>query len=113
MVSGSRDWEDPVPIYFRLSLLVEEEPEIIHGACRGADNLADKAAHNLGYHREARPAEWDKYGKAAGFKRNIEMLEEFPDLLIAFQSKKSRGTQHAIDEARKRGIPVEVYTEVR
>ena len=54
------------------------------------------------------PADWDTYGKQAGFIRNIQMLDEKPDLVIAFQKNASRGTQHTINEARKRGIPVEV-----
>jgi hypothetical protein len=39
------------------------------------------------------------------------MLDTKPDLVLAFQRDGSRGTQHTIDEARKRGIPVEVHVE--
>jgi hypothetical protein len=38
------------------------------------------------------------------------MLDTGPDLVLAFQRNGSRGTQHTIDEARARGIPVEVFT---
>lgn len=41
--------------------------------------------------------------------RNLAMLDEKPDLVIAFQINGSAGTQHTIDQARKRGIPVEVH----
>lgn len=41
------------------------------------------------------------------------MLGLEPDLVIAF-STGSRGTQFTIDQARKRGIPVEIHgTELR
>jgi hypothetical protein len=36
------------------------------------------------------------------------MLDDEPDRVLAFQRNGSRGTQHTIDEARRRGIPVEV-----
>jgi hypothetical protein len=36
------------------------------------------------------------------------MLDEKPDLVIAYWNGKSNGTAHTISEARKRGIPVEV-----
>jgi hypothetical protein len=40
------------------------------------------------------------------------MLNTSPNLVIAFQRNRSRGTQHAITEARRRGIKVEVYTDL-
>ena len=46
------------------------------------------------------PADWDKYGKAAGYKRNEEMARN-ADALIAFWDGKSRGTKHMIDLAKK------------
>jgi hypothetical protein len=38
------------------------------------------------------------------------MLDLAPGLVIAFHADGSRGTQDTIDEARRRGIPVEVHT---
>lgn len=53
-------------------------------------------------------AEWNKFGRSAGYRRNLVMLEQDPDLVIAFQLDNSPGTAHAIEIARKRKIPVEV-----
>jgi hypothetical protein len=36
------------------------------------------------------------------------MLNGSPDLVIAFWDGESRGTRHTIDEAKRRGIPVEI-----
>jgi hypothetical protein len=54
------------------------------------------------------PADWRGKGRRAGILRNLAMLDDEPDRVLAFQRNGSRGTQHTIDEARRRGIPVEV-----
>jgi hypothetical protein len=56
------------------------------------------------------PADWERYKRRAGIIRNLEMLDQEPDLVIAFWDGKSRGTAHTIGEARRRGIPVEVVS---
>ena len=108
LVCGSRDWDCPTEIGRRLAALPRGS-EIIHGAARGADTFAQMYAHALGIPYTAYPADWNGKGRAAGILRNLEMLDQKPDLVIAFQKEGSRGTQHTIDEARKRGIPVEVF----
>lgn len=109
LVCGSRDWNRPTWIGRRLANLPRGS-EIIHGDARGADILAKLYAHALGIPETAFPADWRGKGRAAGIIRNLEMLDQKPDLVIAFQVGGSRGTQHTIDEARRRGIPVEVIT---
>lgn len=107
LVCGSRGWYDTDTITLRL-LDLPTDTYIIHGAASGADQLASEAAAHLGLLQRAFPADWRKHGKKAGILRNIQMLDEQPDLVIAFWMGQSRGTSHTITEARKRGIPVEV-----
>jgi hypothetical protein len=38
------------------------------------------------------------------------MINSEPDLVLAFQRDQSPGTQHTIGLARKREIPVEIFT---
>lgn len=111
LVCGSRDWEDWVAIEARLTALPAEHEEvtILHGGARGADRCAGAVADLFGFAVRAFPADWEQHGKRAGILRNLQMLDEQPDLVIAFQRNESRGTQHTIDEARRRGIPVEVH----
>jgi hypothetical protein len=109
LVCGSRDWTDWRAIDTRVRALPNGST-VIHGAARGADLLAAGAAVRFGYGVQAFPANWKHYGKAAGCIRNLAMLDTGPDLVLAFQRNGSRGTQHTIDEARRRGIPVEVFT---
>ena len=108
LVCGSRDWSDGNAIAERLDML-GRGTTIIHGAARGADRMAGKLAQAFGYVVEEYPADWRGKGRRAGILRNLEMLDAKPDLVLAFQRNGSTGTQHTIDEARKRGIPVEVH----
>jgi hypothetical protein len=82
---------------------------IMHGGSRGADVIAGAHALSLGVVVVEYPANWHALGRRAGYVRNLQMLDQLPDLVLAFQMHRSRGTQHVIDEARKRGIPVEVF----
>lgn len=109
LVCGSRDWADASRLIDRMCQL-SHDTVVIHGAARGADDLAAITARRLGLEERAYPADWRGKGKRAGIIRNVEMLDEQPDLVLAFQRNGSRGTQHTIDEARRRGIPVEVHT---
>jgi hypothetical protein len=47
---------------------------LLHGGARGADRAIEAAAHRLGWPVEAMPAQWARYGLAAGPVRNGQML---------------------------------------
>lgn len=109
LICGSRDWQDLGAIFNRVAGLGPKDI-VIHGGAVGADRLAEQAARQLGHHTaEVRPL-WDHFGKRAGHIRNAAMLDLQPDLVLAFQRNGSKGTQGTIDEARKRGVEVEVFT---
>ncbi len=109
LICGSRTWENDIAVRDRLRALPVGWT-IIHGASRGADQLAAVIARAIGIPEKAYPADWRGKGKRAGIIRNLQMLDENPDLVIAFWDERSTGTKHTIDEARRRGIPVEVIT---
>lgn len=67
------------------------EPVLIHGTAAGADQMAATIWIELGGTVEPHPADWDKYGRRAGFVRNAEMVQAGPDLCIAFIRAESRG----------------------
>lgn len=110
LVCGSRDWTDEETVAQALSRFPAGSTTIIHGAARGADAIAEEVALSFQFYVEEYPADWERHGRSAGFKRNLEMLSADPDLVLAFQREGSRGTQYTIEQARKRGIPVEVFT---
>lgn len=70
--------------------------EIISGGAKGADALGERFAREHGYALTVFPAEWDKYGKSAGFRRNITIIENC-DVCFAFWDGISKGTKHDID----------------
>ncbi len=76
----------------------------MHGAASGIDTWAGEIAERIGLQVESYPADWNTHGKKAGFLRNLEMLSKEPFLVLAYQSKNSRGTQHTVDNAKERDI---------
>jgi hypothetical protein len=109
IIAGSRDFND----YERLCevcntlLAVESDIEIVSGTCKGADQLGERYAieHNLPVKKF--PADWNKYKRAAGYRRNTQMAE-YGDYLIAFWDGLSKGTQMMINIAKKKGLKVKV-----
>lgn len=80
---------------------------IVSGGARGADKAGEMYANEEKLDLEIFPADWKKFGKAAGFRRN-EQMAEFADALIAFWDGKSHGTKHMIDIATEKGMKVKV-----
>jgi hypothetical protein len=111
LVCGSRGWADRTAIERRLRRLAPGTV-VLHGGARGADRLAGTVATELGLQVEVMPAQWDRYRRAAGPRRNLAMLARRPDLVIAFVTPSlaaSAGTRHTVTAARARGIPVEIH----
>lgn len=112
LVCGDRNWTDKNLILDRL----KEYPKdvvIIEGEARGADSLARKAAEELGLEVLAFPAQWAKFGRAAGPIRNTQMLDEGkPDEVLAFHDHivDSLGTANMLKQARRRGIRVSLIS---
>ncbi len=111
LVTGSRGWTDADLIRVRLlGLWIEhDDVTLLHGDALGADNIAHNIAVEYGWHVEPYPADWERHGRRAGILRNLAMLDEGPDLVLAFWDGESPGTRFTITEARRRGIPVEVH----
>lgn len=128
LVTGSRSWDDDPLLCLHLSLAVQEGAPgqrvvIIHGAARqGADKTADIWARNHGIPLERHAADWNRYGKRAGFLRNEEMVDAGADIVLAFiapcrlpgcQNGKPHGTHgatHCAALAERAGIPVRRFT---
>lgn len=107
LVTGSRTWESREEIMYDLAGLTLLHPglTVVHGACpEGADAIAASCARELGLVQEQHPANWRQYGKAAGFRRNAEMVALGADVCLAFIKDGSRGATHTADLAEKAGI---------
>ena len=103
-IGGCRDFNDyeifKVFVDECLSEIEDKEIVVLSGHCSGTDLMAEKYAKEMGYDLEIFPAEWEKYGRAAGPKRNKEMVEK-SDVVIAFWNGKSKGTNNLIKIAKK------------
>lgn len=116
LICGDRNWTDKGAILHELRLLVEDaegQVTVIDGMARGADTLGFQCGQELGLQYERYPAQWDKYGRAAGPIRNQQMLDEGqPDLVVAFHDNldASKGTKDMVTRARKAGVQVVVIS---
>lgn len=81
--------------------------EIVSGGASGADALGERYAIERGYCIRRFDAEWRKYGRAAGPRRNKQMAE-YADALLAYWDGKSRGTKNMIELAREKGLKIKV-----
>jgi hypothetical protein len=109
IIAGSRNFNDYNLLKSSCDNLLTQftNIEIVSGTARGADKLGERYAREKGYDIKEFPANWDKFGKSAGYIRNDEMAQ-YADMLIAFWDGTSKGTKHMIDLANKRGIKVEI-----
>jgi hypothetical protein len=107
LVCGGRDFNNYDLLNDTLLSRVPATATIIQGGARGADRQAAHWARENDRSVEEYPADWEKYGKRAGYLRNKQMLEEGkPDLVIAFPGGK--GTDMMIKLAVDAGVPVEI-----
>ena len=114
VIAGCRDYNNYVEaetyIDFCLSDIRRENNIIIVSSCAsGADAIGERYAEENGFKVEKYPADWKKYGRSAGPKRNKQMAE-VSDYVICFWDKKSKGTKSMIEYAKKCGKTVRIKT---
>jgi hypothetical protein len=118
LITGSRDWpNDPVSVKIitdKLDSHLRWHPDtvMINGRCpTGVDQICYEWAILNKVELLTYPAEWEKYGKAAGPKRNMEMLQMLmskkSSIVYAFfygDPATSRGTANMVRACRMQGI---------
>jgi hypothetical protein len=111
-IVGSRGFTDTMLVQrcVRRLLALHDNLRIVSGGARGADRQAELAAAELDVPIVIHPAEWDRFGRSAGFRRNETIVND-ADMLVAFfaDGPRSRGTTHSLSLALTKGIPVHVY----
>ena len=116
LVCGGRDFGNTVAERYFIFNEIDElcldgaEDVIIAGKANGVDTIAEEYAEQFGIPFLGFPADWNTYGKRAGFIRNTQMLNEGkPDLVLAFPGGK--GTAMMVEIAAKAGVEVWVIEE--
>lgn len=116
IVAGSRDYtnfekvEYELMMYFKANGLHRADVEIVSGCAKGADTLGIQFAEKYGLKLAKFPADWDQYGKRAGYLRN-EQMAKYADVLFAFWDGTSKGTNHMINLARDNNLDVHVIKQ--
>jgi hypothetical protein len=111
LIYGSRDWWDSNAIR-NLIFSLSADDVVIHGGARGADALADRWAKACGQRVEVFRAEWGKYGKGAGPRRNQQMIDQgHPTQAYGFRlAGASPGTDDMTRRLVVAGIPHEIVS---
>lgn len=114
LVTGSRDWDDTDAICEALdaaSHAGSSDMTLVVGDCpTGADRIAHQWATAAMISIDRHRADWGSHGKAAGPRRNAQMVGSGADLVLAFIRNGSRGASHTVALARRAGIPVQLRT---
>lgn len=117
LITGSRDWEGlaaenrvyrVLDAVQALAYQLGQPLVLVHGDCpTGADQCADRWGRRRepGVTVEPHPADWTKYGKAAGPIRNKIMVELGADMCIGFLKDGSDGTSGTLKLAEHENIP--------
>jgi len=95
VIAGSRSFHD---YQLLCQTLAPERPritQVITGGARGADQLGYRWAWKHQVKHQLFRADWERFGKSAGMRRNYQMAQA-GDLLLAFWDGRSAGTQHMI-----------------
>ena len=110
LVTGSRELTDRMLVIRAIMNHAASPLTIIVGDCpAGADVFARAVDAEFQVHR----ADWKTHGKAAGPRRNQQMVDSGADLCLAFyrEGAGNRGTKDCVRRARISGIPVIEHTE--
>ena len=108
-VVGSRNFDNYPVLKAKLDILHKHKDItcIISGGANGADSLAERWARENRIELLIFLPEWDKYGKSAGYIRNVDIIKA-SDAVIAFWDGKSKGTQHDINLAKEHNKPLAI-----
>lgn len=107
IIAGSRSIDNMLVLHDAIVQCKWVITGILCGQAKGVDTLGKiwGLANNIPvcYY----PADWDKYGKAAGHIRNAEMAKD-ADALLAIWDGVSKGTANMITQARRLKLKVHV-----
>ena len=99
-IVGSRTFDDYKMLCGLIKILKKKYiiKKIVSGGAQGADSLGERYGKENNIETLIFPADWNKYGKAAGFIRNKTIVDNC-DVVLALWDGKSKGTQHTINIA--------------
>lgn len=114
LITGSRDWADYATIETEMiwHAIGYTDITVVHGACpRGADNMADHIARARGWGVKPYPANWRRWGRRAGYRRNAAMVADGADICLAFIYNQSPGASMCAELAENADIPTHRFLD--
>jgi len=106
-IIGSRGFSDYQLLESTLEQYKDKITEVVSGGAKGADSLGERWANNNNIPTIIFKPDWDKYGKKAGYLRNVDIVKN-SDGVIAFWDGESRGTQHSFTLCTKLNKPLKI-----
>lgn len=112
LLTISRRWKRWSEVRRVLGEIHDKYPDavLVHGDCPDGDRQVAGIWRGLGGVDEPHPADWQAFGRAAGFRRNADMVESGVSMCVAFIVNKSNGATHCANLADGAGIPTVRYT---
>jgi hypothetical protein len=108
IIAGSRDMNYDFVVSDAMQASGFKPSVVVCGMARGVDMIGRRWAIGNEIKVDEYHANWKEEGRSAGYKRNVQMVEN-ADALVAVWDGKSRGTSHMIDLAKSHGLEVYVY----
>ncbi|WP_405399322.1 DUF2493 domain-containing protein [Maribacter sp. Asnod2-G09] len=113
IIAGGRNFNDydflENSVLNFISKFDKTDIEIVSGGAKGVDALGERFAKEQNIEFVIFPADWAKYGRSAGPKRNAQMAK-YATHLLSFWDGKSKGTKSMINLARKNDLVVEIIS---
>jgi hypothetical protein len=111
-IIGSRTLSDYNLIEEKVKAFIEvcncSRFEIVSGGAKGVDSLAKIFAQKYNYKLVEFLPDYKTHGRSAPLRRNKQIVD-YADIVFAFQSNQSKGTQSVIDYARNKFKSVRVF----
>ena len=107
IIAGSRSFHDYQLLCQTLAPERHRITQVITGGAKGADQLGYRWAWKHAVKHQLFRADWERFGKSAGVRRNYQMAQ-IGDVLVCFWDGVSKGSAHMMQCMRQLGKPVVV-----
>lgn len=118
LIAGTRTYEDYLEFSTICDRMLSRQDHImiVSGGANGTDSMAKRYAKDHDIPIKEFQAEWDKYGKSAGYIRNKAMHEYISHYMkrgvLLFWDGESHGTKHSIQLSAQYNNPIKIYNFV-
>lgn len=111
MVTGSRNWDLVPVISSHLYWFTKgwDEVTLLEGGAVGADRIARNYALGAGWEIHTFLPDYKTHGKGATHVRNQKMIDQNPDLVLAYIRDMSSGTVETVIKAYKARLLVRPF----